>query len=58
MENRTTSLDYSSDSSSQTEQHQALRKEEPRIKAEVAFSARTAVPPEDSTTIKQAQEEK
>ena len=58
MENRTTSLEYSSDSSSQTEQHQVLCKEEPRIKAEVAFSARTAVPPEDSTTIKQAQEEK
>ena len=62
MGNRTASLEYSSDSSSQTQEHQDLCKEDishpPRIKAEVAFSAKTAMPPEDSTTIKQTYDEK
>ena len=62
MENRTTSQEYSSDSSSQTQGHQDFRKEDtsypPRIKAEVAFSVKTAMPPEESTTIKQTYDEK
>ena len=51
-----------SDSSSQTQGHQDFCKEDtshpPRIKAEVAFLAKTAMPPEDSTTIKQTYDEK
>ena len=62
MGNRTTNLEYLSDSSSQTQEHQDFCKEDtshpPRIKAEVAFSAKTAMPPEDSTTIKQTYDEK
>ena len=62
MGNRTTSLEYSLDSSSQTQDHQEFCKEDAsyplRIKAEMAFSAKTAVPPGDSTIIKQTYDEK
>ena len=62
MGNRTTNLEYLSDSSSQTQEHQDFCKEDishpPRIKAEVASSAKTVIPPEYSTTIKQTYNEK
>ena len=48
MENRTTSLEYSLNSSVQTQEQQDFCKEDishpPRIKAEVAFSAKTTMP--------------
>ena len=62
MENRTTSLEYSLNSSVQTQEQQDFCKEDishpPRIKAEVAFLAKAAMSPEDSTTIKQTYDEK
>ena len=62
VENRTTSLEYSSDSNSQTQDHQESCEDDvsqpPRIKTEVDFLAKAAMPPEDSSTIKQTHNEK
>ena len=61
-ENRTTTLEYSSDSSLQTQDNQNYYghcvPQPTKIKTEVAFSAKTAMPQEDSTSLRQMQEEK